>query len=450
MSYSLPTIPAELIQEIASYLPHTADIITCRSICRAMRSGLSTNALFKRRLVSSGWDIAAWEAEEREDSTPDERLQRWLEIDFVHNRALEFLEEIRSYEYIRLMATGADPADYLTEVFPFVLKMAELLPCIITHHVSHNIGRLTQETYHMVWLTIFRFLDSVMLEGKLVPTFRLGRRIYSTIDAFTRLGFCIAVLIPHCSSSFQDPIPRIALSPESHPLTFLDPRSPRCMMQENEMLWVSMREPPFEIASARRRTAACFTAISVLYIAILEYLSVQQPNATFSPPPPVILPRGVGDWSFKLPKQFVLSDNWERPWLSRQSMAALLDKITDAGCAWCGYYSRGFNASPHVDPPMLFTLHRKSSEDNGTDIRFEGTGHDRVGPFRIVGTVNLDVGSVGATKQYTNANISWGWTGIITPFGMVGRWGHYGYHGWWWIWPKEWSSSISAPRDSEN
>ncbi|TFY65913.1 hypothetical protein EVG20_g5176 [Dentipellis fragilis] len=326
-----------------------------------------------------------------------------------------------------------------------------------------------QETYTMAWLTIFRTLDAVTLERELVPTFRVGGRTYSTIDAFTRLGFCLAVLIPHCTLAYcshftrsharvtysgsghiQDRIPRAVMSPESRPLTFLDPRSPCCMMQENELLWFDMSDPLVNIEYTRRRTAAGFTAISVLYIAILEYLSHQGPDAHRAPSPPVILPRGVGNWSIKLPEQFDLTNNWERPWLSKQSMAALLDKITDAGCAWCGYYGRGVATAPYVDPPMLFKLYRKSTEDNDAKIRFGGTGQDRVGPFRIEGVANLDSGTVLATKQYIHADFSWEWKGIITPFGMVGRWGIYGYNGWWWIWPKEWGGSDSATRGSES
>ncbi|TFY65910.1 hypothetical protein EVG20_g5175 [Dentipellis fragilis] len=115
MPHTLPTIPAELIQEIALLLPSTVDIINCRSICRSMTSALSTTALFKRRLVSSGWDLDAWEAEEREDSMLDERLQRWMQIDFMHIRVLEFLAEACSYEHFQPVASGIDPTAGLME-----------------------------------------------------------------------------------------------------------------------------------------------------------------------------------------------------------------------------------------------------------------------------------------------------------------------------------------------
>lgn len=106
---------------------------------------------------------------------------------------------------------------------------------------------------------------------------------------------------------------------------------------------------------------------------------------------------------------------------------------------------------------MQFTLRATSSESPPADgntsesesppqpthsniLLFEGSGSDGVGTFTLVGGMNLRTGLVEAVKNYAAIRTRWEWAGMITPFGIVGKWGDsVGWGGWWWIWPREWS-----------
>ena len=115
---------------------------------------------------------------------------------------------------------------------------------------------------------------------------------------------------------------------------------------------------------------------------------------------------------------------------------------------WLGYYSdhRSFqNHTVNVDPPMqnILLVVNEPTEEARTRLRIsaiierETRGYDAHGDFLLSGRVRED-GLVSVAKQYLGLGISWTWTGRITPFGIVGVWGHNSFGGYFWIFKQEW------------
>jgi hypothetical protein len=69
----------------------------------------------------------------------------------------------------------------------------------------------------------------------------------------------------------------------------------------------------------------------------------------------------------------------------------------------------------------------------------KSSGYDSHGPFTICGNFYHD-GRVEFLKHYTLHDWNWKYSGIVIPFGIVGRWsdldGSFGGH--FWIWKKDW------------
>jgi hypothetical protein len=112
-----------------------------------------------------------------------------------------------------------------------------------------------------------------------------------------------------------------------------------------------------------------------------------------------------------------------------------LSAVTWEGTVWQGSYA--YYGMPVKDPPMFFTLMRRSGPPKlGVIIYFNGRGVDGVGPFNLDGEIFMN-GLVEARKNYDNG-IYWDWIGTVSPSGMSGTWGNRGdFAGWWWIWPQE-------------
>lgn len=114
---------------------------------------------------------------------------------------------------------------------------------------------------------------------------------------------------------------------------------------------------------------------------------------------------------------------------------------------WAGYYSdhRFGNRSIVVDAPMqnIQMVVHEPTEEARTRLRIRAIierdtrGYDQHGDFLLSGRVRED-GLVSLAKQYLGLGISWTWTGRITPFGIVGVWGHNSFGGYFWIFKEEW------------
>jgi hypothetical protein len=114
---------------------------------------------------------------------------------------------------------------------------------------------------------------------------------------------------------------------------------------------------------------------------------------------------------------------------------------------WAGYYTdhRFGNRSIIVDAPMqnIQMVVSEPTEEARTRLRIrahierETRGYDQHGDFRLTGRVRED-GLVSVAKQYLGPGDSWTWTGQITPFGIVGVWGHNSFGGYFWIFKEVW------------
>jgi hypothetical protein len=135
------------------------------------------------------------------------------------------------------------------------------------------------------------------------------------------------------------------------------------------------------------------------------------------------------------------------PWL-RNGLAGtpLAGLSSDAGRPWAGYYT--YTEFRQFDPPMYFDL--RSATPPRTEphcVYFDGEGSDFVGDFSLQGSCHTLTGAVWASKTYHDIGPQWFWSGMLTPFGMVGVWGNEGGvidSGWWWVWPREWSPTRPA------
>lgn len=172
-------------------------------------------------------------------------------------------------------------------------------------------------------------------------------------------------------------------------------------------------------------------AVSLPYDENFEPQQVTSPSSLFLPPP--------------------------RPWLkNRLAGTPLAELLLSAGSEgddsdgrrlWAGYYTID-DEETGQDPPMFLELHYvpgppNAGPDPSETIHFRGEGHDgaRTSLFTLRGSCNTRTGAVTATKSYVTH--AWNWQGMVTPFGMAGIWDNIlvTRSGWWWIWPREWSSN---------
>jgi hypothetical protein len=139
-----------------------------------------------------------------------------------------------------------------------------------------------------------------------------------------------------------------------------------------------------------------------------------------------------------------------RPWL-RNGLAGtpLAGLSSTIDSTWVGYYT--YFGMAHLDLPMSLQLRFKplpldsdivsESIESICTHHFLGKGHDGAGPFTISGRCDEHTGIVRAIKMYET--YSWGWGGVLTPFGIAGTWGPMWAGGWFWIWPREWSPTAA-------
>ncbi|KAH9969193.1 hypothetical protein BGW80DRAFT_646598 [Lactifluus volemus] len=123
------------------------------------------------------------------------------------------------------------------------------------------------------------------------------------------------------------------------------------------------------------------------------------------------------------------------PWLRNGLVGTpFADLSFDASRPWGGYYIYVGYIEP--DFPMFFDLRFAEPPFSEPDcIYFDGEGHDDVGEFSLRGSCDTLTGAVWASKAYREVDSPhWYWSGMLTPFGMVGVWGEddSGDGGWWW------------------
>ena len=116
------------------------------------------------------------------------------------------------------------------------------------------------------------------------------------------------------------------------------------------------------------------------------------------------------------------------------------------GRRWTGLYlDQRHVQRRRFDPPMtdIRIIARRPSE--GTEawqsaviIDEKSSGRDLHGDFTLSGDIRPD-GLVRMVKQYTSAPWSWNWCAQLTPFGIVGTWSGEGeFGGYIWLWDQDW------------
>lgn len=109
---------------------------------------------------------------------------------------------------------------------------------------------------------------------------------------------------------------------------------------------------------------------------------------------------------------------------------------------WIGLYSYSHDTRRprSLDPPMHRI--RFTTCINHTVIGylfFEGLGVDSIGSFDLNGCLFTETGHVKLSKTYWLGH-RWYWDAFMTPFGIVGTWGHSELGGWVWLWKASWLS----------
>ena len=116
------------------------------------------------------------------------------------------------------------------------------------------------------------------------------------------------------------------------------------------------------------------------------------------------------------------------------------------GDEWVGYYSYGSNIM-NLDPPMrgiIFERDHTASVSAPGLMPLWARGIDNVGDFTLEGEIDCRRGSFTFVKQYTHGH-RWQWSGMMTPFGMAGKWygASYSQWGWFWLWKANWTRGCS-------
>lgn len=222
-----------------------------------------------------------------------------------------------------------------------------------------------------------------------------------------------------------------------------------------------------------KRFSGAFIKLASFHAYLVQFIAAQ---GAFSPnllPPnfahtvaqgPLVDPTPWLAWSDHHEGPCALSQIPERPWLDLGhssdngkgfGIGRILSFLTNDDSEWAGYYVYSNMRLVRADAPMHFTLRATSialaSSDTYYDVsgsyptpprilHFDGSGSDGIAAFTLVGSINLRTGLVEAVKDYAGLTTRWNWAGVVTPFGMVGKWGdRHSWGGWWWIWPRKWS-----------
>jgi hypothetical protein len=116
------------------------------------------------------------------------------------------------------------------------------------------------------------------------------------------------------------------------------------------------------------------------------------------------------------------------------------------GDEWVGHCIHALDPSM-PDLPMCDIIF-ESYEESVTPglILLKGRGSDSVGDFTLIGEMSFYNGKVMLCKQYINASHPCKYSGLMTPFGIAGKWytlsGRRG-GGLFWIWKAKWTQGSS-------
>ena len=170
ISHAHGALPLELFYQFALHLPSTTDVLAFSLTHSRVRKVLSIPELFKECLLLQGWDVSAWLEEDSAHGplSPQGKLERWMRIDHVYCRTIQFFDEAAADNHFLgcLLDVNSDgdarkpepdrpelePSDNITSIHPwrhptvrdpFLLgrktvvwlrNLREVLPVFLTHH----------------------------------------------------------------------------------------------------------------------------------------------------------------------------------------------------------------------------------------------------------------------------------------------------------------------------
>jgi hypothetical protein len=135
---------------------------------------------------------------------------------------------------------------------------------------------------------------------------------------------------------------------------------------------------------------------------------------------------------------------------TRNSASCHVEAMTSrdflVGDEWMGYYKDVENING-LDPPMRGVIFESYKQSVIPELRIlRGRGTDFRGEFTLLGEMGADDGKLILGKRYINGD-SWQYSGVMTPFGIVGKW--YGRSstdvagGLFWLWKAKWTRGSS-------
>ncbi|KAF8170328.1 hypothetical protein K438DRAFT_1773881 [Mycena galopus ATCC 62051] len=405
---SLTALPPDLLQKIALHVPTARDVFSLSLVSQYSRNSLTVPVLFKWRLEYYGWDVELWEKDYPLENLHDSKSEgdHWFRIDHIHSHLENLFEHaIAPDSLITSATTGQGSADLSDDrIIRWLEDVSGLLSAVVLHHVSRNLSRLTQVKYEPVWATMFERLCLPMtLVSQHTPV---------------GLGFLALGLAAVCHSEGTAHI--------------LENHRARKVFQSLHIFRTGVSDgTPLQLSSI-------LVVSSMLRVKLLAQLVSNRGHwvTTRLLPPSTPLP------SPDIP-DFRWVDVVRSPNREMNFAISVLELLHDEETPWCGYYSQGGG----FGGPMRMAIRRVATDVASGAVAFQGSGSDSVGSFDLQGRIDLMSGSLAAEKKYT-LGPSWEWSGFVTPFGLVGRWGSdvilgrkNWCGGWWWIWPTQWNSN---------
>ncbi|KAI0261120.1 hypothetical protein BC834DRAFT_972907 [Gloeopeniophorella convolvens] len=468
--------PAELFFEIALHLPAIADVFALGLTNRFANKALSAPALYKQRVLLRGWDTGAWDDENQAaDTSFPALLKRWMRAEHACCRTEQLLDQAVVEGCFRIQSASPDEDEGGDEAWSWrewrsstpnnggpapvapvhhtrldgaksvawVKRLSEVLPSVAMHHRLNNVPRVTDTRYHgaikAFTLTTTQLCFSPELAPRSGSPNSLSTSSSSEYDWYERACFGMAALFmyddagpefrtifegiwEHLRSSVLRALYRSNATEEQYSAIFIHNLSLRHLPQLDDF---------YKCIS--RRFSICLIVQLIMHLE----LRFEEPKSRHILQAPRI-PRS-GPVLRPYDEPFLLGPGSIRPWLQDDMAGTPFAGLSTSPRAWAGYYTTEIPQWIARDMPMFFDLQTTPPEAGGSRyISFQAAGEDAVGRFTLVGTCDSRTGLVSAQKMYQGMH-TWEWDGVVTPFGMVGRWGTKSYGGWWWVWPREWS-----------
>ncbi|KAJ6591844.1 hypothetical protein DFH09DRAFT_185097 [Mycena vulgaris] len=431
----LGALPLEVLHGVGQAVPSTRDLFSLSLVNQYSRNSLTVPVLFKWRLEQNGWDVEVWEKYYPIDNFHNE----WFRIDYIHSRLGELFEQaITDHSAITLFVSTTSSRGSLSsdtthgaEILKWLEDVSGLLPAVVLHHASRNVPRLTQVKYWPIWNTMFRIVDELCSQPKL-PTIKSdsGTSHQLTRETLDLLALALAA-VAHSAESTQlldmhgsDHWSTVMHGPRRNVANFVSSFFPRLTSNKMRLHWQTMH----------RQLSSVLCASSFIRVKLLSERRTPRSNipiVTILPPSPPFSGPDIANFRW-----VDVIDPQKR---QTSFTFAIMEALKTEG-SWFGYYSQGHN----FDPVMKITILPDNSGTSGATVTFEGTGWDAVDSFSLKGTIDVASGVLEAEKHYLSAGFTWRWAGLVTPFGLVGKWGYPGdggqWGGWWWIWPAGWNT----------